>query len=239
MPSEKMKIEEKAMELEDKTAQEVIQWALSEFKERIALASSFGAEDMILADMLLKIDPEARIFTMDTGRLPQETYEVMERIREKYGAKIEVHFPETGLVEEIEGRHGPNLFYKSTDLRKLCCQVRKIEPLNRALSELDAWICGLRREQAVTRTEIKRVEIDNAHGSIVKVNPLADWTERGVWDYIKKNGVPYNKLHDQNYPSIGCAPCTRTVKPGEDIRAGRWWWENPEQKECGLHVKAK
>ena len=233
----KLEIAQEAEGLETKSAQDVLKWALSEFGERIALASSFGAEDVVLIDMLAKIDPKARVFTLDTGRLPQETYEVMEKVREKYGTKIEVYFPETKSVEEMEEKHGPNLFYKSLDLRKLCCQVRKIEPLNRAFSDLDAWICGLRREQAVTRTVIKKVEIDKAHGSIVKVNALADWTEKQVWAYIKENNVPCNTLHDQNYPSIGCAPCTRAIEPGEDVRAGRWWWETPEQKECGLHSK--
>ncbi len=233
----KLELAQEAEGLETKSAQDVLKWALSEFGERIALASSFGAEDVVLIDMLAKIDPKARVFTLDTGRLPQETYEVMEKVREKYGTKIEVYFPETKSVEEMEEKDGPNLFYKSLDLRKLCCQVRKIEPLNRAFSDLDAWICGLRREQAVTRTVIKKVEIDKSHGSIVKVNALADWTEKQVWAYIKENTVPYNTLHDQNYPSIGCAPCTRAIEPGEDVRAGRWWWETPEQKECGLHSK--
>ncbi|MDI6783948.1 MAG: phosphoadenylyl-sulfate reductase, partial [bacterium] len=198
---------------------------------------SFGAEDMVLTDMLLKINPQARIFTLDTGRLPQETYAVIEQIREKYAAIIEVYFPNTASVEKMENKHGPNLFYKSIDFRKLCCNIRKIEPLNRALAGLDAWICGLRKEQAVTRTEIKKVEVDESHNGIVKINPLADWTEAQVWEYIKHHNVPYNRLHDQGYPSIGCAPCTRAIKPGEDLRAGRWWWETPEQKECGLHRK--
>jgi phosphoadenosine phosphosulfate reductase len=224
-------------ELEKKSAREVVKWALETFGERIALASSFGAEDVVLVDMMVKISPKARIFTLDTGRLPQETYDVMERIREKYKINIETYFPEAKEVEEMETQYGPNLFYNSVELRKLCCNVRKVKPLNRALSNLSAWICGLRREQAVTRGEVKKVEIDSSHNSIYKINPLADWSEKEVWDYIKKNNVPYNALHDKDYPSIGCAPCSRAVKSGEDIRAGRWWWENPETKECGLHCK--
>ncbi|MFH2070463.1 MAG: phosphoadenylyl-sulfate reductase [Elusimicrobiota bacterium] len=221
--------------LESKSPQEVMKWALETFKDRVALASSFGAEDVVLIDMLVKISPSARIFTLDTGRLPQETYDLMDKIREKYKINIEAYYPDTRTVEGVVKEHGFNLFYKSVQLRQLCCKVRKIDPLTRAMKDLDAWICGLRRQQAVTRTEIKKVEIDAAHNSILKINPLADWTETDVWDYIKKNKVPFNALHDKNYPSIGCAPCTRAVKPGEDVRAGRWWWETPEQKECGLH----
>lgn len=224
---------------ENKTAEEILIWVNESFGEKSALASSFGAEDVVLTDMLLKINPKFKIFTLDTGRLPAETYDVWERIEGKYGIKIEAYFPETRFVEEMINKHGPNLFYKSIELRKLCCHVRKVEPLNRALKGLEAWVCGLRKEQSITRQDIKKVEIDDIHNGIIKVNPLADWTEKQVWDYIRENDVPYNKLHDQNYPSIGCAPCTRAIKPGEDIRAGRWWWELPEGKECGLHSRKK
>ncbi len=230
-------LKKKVEELESSSAEEVLKWALKEFGDKIALACSFGAEDMVLIDMMVKLDPQARIFTLDTGRLPQETYEVMERVREKYGVKIEVFFPDTKSVEEMEEKHGPNLFYKSLELRKLCCAVRKMGPLKRAFSGLSAWVCGLRREQAVTRTGIKKIELGEDPNALVKINPLAEWTEKQVWDYIKKNDVPYNKLHDLNFPSIGCLPCTRAVAPGEDVRAGRWWWESPEEKECGLHKK--
>lgn len=224
-------------DLEVKTAEEVLEWALETYGDRVALASSFGAEDVVLIDMLARIDPAPRVFTLDTGRIPQETYDVMEKIRDKYGLKIEIYYPDTKAVEDMVTRYGPNLFYKSVELRKLCCEIRKVEPLKRALKEVSAWITGLRREQSVTRTEVKKVEIDRSHNSIVKINPLADWSEEQVWSYIRENGVPYNALHDQNYPSIGCAPCTRAIKPGEDVRAGRWWWEDPEHKECGLHIK--
>lgn len=226
-------------ELESKTAEEILEWTLQKYQEKIALASSFGAEDVVLIDMLVKINSSARIFTLDTGRLPQETYDVMDKIREKYKINIEVYFPDNESVKKMVNEFGFNLFYKSIELRQLCCKVRKIEPLNRALKNLNAWICGLRREQSVTRTDIKKIEIDKVHNSILKINPLTDWTEKQVWDYIKENNVPYNSLHDKGYPSIGCAPCTRAVKPGEDIRAGRWWWESPEKKECGLHCKIK
>ncbi len=233
-----------ADEFEKKSAEEILKWAVEKFGRRVALSSSFGAEDVVLIDMLMKIAPSARIFTIDTGRLPQETYDLIEKIMEKYGAKIEFLFPDRNAVEEMLEKHGPNLFYKSVGLRRLCCQIRKVEPLERILKNLDAWITGLRREQSITRVDIKKVEedertFDGVKKVLVKINPLADWTEREVWDYIRKNGVPYNALHDRNYPSIGCAPCTRAIKPGEDIRAGRWWWETPEKKECGLHIKRK
>lgn len=229
-------------DLENKSAQEIVRWALEKYGNKVALASSFGAEDVVLVDIIDKVGRELgitpKIFTLDTGRLPQETYDVMEKVKEKYEVDIEVYFPATYEVEEMERKYGPNLFYKSVELRQLCCKVRKIEPLNRALKNLDAWICGLRKEQSVTRAEIKKIEVDLAHNNIVKINPLIDWTEKDVWDYIKKHNVPYNALHDKNYPSIGCAPCTRAIKEGEDVRAGRWWWETPEQKECGLHCKS-
>ena len=222
---------------EGMTPQEVLGWALKEYGRGIALASSFGAEDVVLIDMMAKIDKQARIFTLDTGRLNAETYEVMDKCRERYGITFEVMFPNTEAVEKMVRAKGMHSFYDSIENRKECCGVRKVEPLGRALKGLKGWITGLRREQSVTRTDLTRVEIDKDHGSIVKVNPLIDWTSKQVWDYIKKNNVPYNTLHDQGYPSIGCAPCTRAIKPGEPERAGRWWWEDPKFKECGLHVK--
>ena len=223
---------------DDMSAEEVLSWALEAYPGKVSLACSFGAEDMVLVDMLSKIDPKARIFTLDTGRLAQETYNVMDDAREKYGTKFEVVFPQTAAVEEMVSDNGANLFYQSVELRKKCCDVRKMEPLRRAFSELDAWVTGLRREQAVTRTSVGKVEKDEAN-QLIKINPLTDWSEEQVWDYIKENKVPYNALHDRGYPSIGCAPCTRAVKSGEDVRAGRWWWETPEQKECGLHAKTE
>jgi len=224
------------MELKNASAGEILAWALDKYGEKIALASSFGAEDVALIDMMIKIDSSARVFTLDTGRLNQETYDVMDAIRDKYGLKIEVFCPDTEELEEMVRGKGFNLFYESVANRKQCCGVRKIKPLKRELKELDAWITGLRRQQAVTRSAVKNVEFDESN-QVVKVNPLVDWSEEQVWDYIKANNVPYNKLHDKGFPSIGCEPCTRAVKPGEDVRAGRWWWETPEQKECGLHVK--
>ena len=231
-------IEKLNEEFEGKTPQKLLEWGLKEFHPCIALAWS-GAEDVAVVDMLIKINPKARIFTLDTGRLNPETYDLIERVRDKYGIDIEVMFPDAAEVEEMVRREGVNLFYQSIENRKLCCNVRKVQPLKRMLSTLDAWITGLRRDQAVTRTVLKKVEIDEANGGIIKLNPIADWSHKEVWEYIHKNDVPYNELHDKGYPSIGCAPCTRPVKTGEDIRAGRWWWESPEGKECGLHVKSK
>lgn len=223
-------------EFERKTPEELLAWANKKFQPKIAFASSFGAEDVIVTDILSKIKPQIPVFTLDTGRLNEETYEVMDRIRSKYGVSIESYFPDAQKVERLEREKGFYSFRESVENRKECCGIRKVEPLKRALKGLKAWITGLRRDQSVTRTAVQKVEIDPMHGGILKINPLADWTNEEVWDYLRKNEVPYNRLHDKGYPSIGCAPCTRAVKPGEDIRAGRWWWENSEHKECGLHL---
>ena len=221
---------------EKATPQEVLAWALGEFGNRIALAWS-GAEDVAVYDMMWRIDKKCRVFTLDTGRLNPETYDLIDKVTVKYGVKVEVMFPNTAAVEKMVGEKGINLFYESLENRKLCCGVRKVEPLNRMLATLDGWITGLRRTQAVTRGTLEKIQIDKDHDGIVKLNPLADWTTQQVFDYMAANKVPKNKLHEQGYPSIGCAPCTRAIKPGEDERAGRWWWENPEHKECGLHTR--
>jgi len=223
-------------EMEERSAQEVLQWALGKFGDRIALASSFQAEDMVILDMMTQLVPKPRVFTIDTGRLPQETYDLIDRVRERYGIAVEVLFPDRELVEEMVREHGVNLFYRGVKLRERCCWVRKVEPLKRALKDLDAWITGLRREQWDSRKGVRKVEVDQVHGGIIKVNPLVDWTWEQVWDYVRARGIPYNILYDRGYRSIGCAPCTRPVKPGEHPRAGRWWWEQGSGKECGLHV---
>jgi thioredoxin-dependent adenylylsulfate APS reductase len=227
-------------DLEGSTATEIVSWALERFESRLSLACSFQAEGSVLIDLMHRVrGNDFRVFTLDTGRLNQETYDCMDAIRERYGVKIEVFFPEAGAVEKLVRENGMNLFYDSVDLRKSCCAARKVEPLTRALKDLDAWMTGLRREQAVTRADVRKIEVDKDHGGIVKINPLVDWSHEEVWAYIRKNNVPYNRLHKQGYPSIGCAPCTRAVEPGEDLRAGRWWWENPNTKECGLHLGAE
>ncbi len=219
-----------------KGPENILECFLNEFGDDIILSSSLGAEDQVLTDMLLKIDANAKILTLDTGRLPQETYDLIDSNMKRYQMKFQIMFPETAEVEAMEREYGTNLFYESIDKRKQCCGLRKIKPLKRALVGKKAWITGIRREQSITRTGVEIVEWDDAFG-LLKINPLADWSEEQVWDYIKKNEIPYNKLHDRNYPSIGCAPCTRPIKTGEDVRAGRWWWEIPGHKECGLHVK--
>jgi phosphoadenosine phosphosulfate reductase len=225
---------------ESLSAQEILTWALKNFSPRIALSCSFGApEGLCVFDMMRRIDPRARVFVLDTGRLPQETYDLMDRVRDRYDAAIEVVFPRAESVEAMVRARGQNLFYESVENRQLCCRVRKVEPLNRKLAELGAWITGLRRDQNVTRVATPRIEIDEAHGGIVKVNPIADWSHEQVMSYVEAHDVPINRLHGQGYPSVGCAPCSRAVAPGEDPRAGRWWWENAETKECGIHGEEK
>ena len=221
---------------EKSDTKEVLEYFLTHFKDKIAFASSLGAEDQVLTQMMVFIDPVARIFTLDTGRMFPESYDLIERTVARYKINIEIFFPERQAVEKMVNEKGINLFYESIENRRLCCHIRKIEPLNRALAGIDVWISGLRRAQSVTRTEIKLVEWDE-NRSIIKLNPLINWTEGQVWDYIKIKNIPYNRLHDHGFPSIGCQPCTRAVQPGEELRSGRWWWENDHHKECGLHVK--
>ncbi|WP_199053318.1 phosphoadenylyl-sulfate reductase [Aquitalea sp. ASV15] len=202
------------------------------------LANSYGAEDMVLTDLIARLALPLQVFSLDTGRLPAETYTLMQQVAEHYPAlPVKVYFPQTEATEAYVNTHSINGFYHSVELRKSCCQIRKIEPLKRALAGKSAWITGLRREQSPTRQDLGNQEFDADNG-LMKFNPLIEWTEAEVWEYIRSNDVPYNALHDQRYPSIGCAPCTRAITVGEDVRAGRWWWENPESKECGLHIKA-
>lgn len=222
----------------NKSTLEVLSGFIEEFKGRIALASSMGVEDQLLTDMIVKIDPSVRVFTLDTGRLFYETYDLIEKTMLRYKIDIQVFSPDSASVEDMVNRKGINLFFQSIENRKECCRVRKIEPLKRAFQGVDVWICGLRREQSATRIQNQLVEWDESNG-LIKLNPLIDWTEQQVWDYVRQNSVPYNVLHDKGFPSIGCQPCTRAVFPGEDIRAGRWWWENPDTKECGLHNRKK
>ena len=222
-------------DFETKSPEELLRWSMDQYGLEAGLASSFGMEDMVLIDMIAKLNSPLTIFTLDTGRLHEETYELMDRVRSKYGLEIKTYFPDRDKVESLVREKGFFSFRESVDNRKECCYIRKVEPLNRALGELKAWITGLRRSQGVTRTDIPKVMEDADHPPLIKINPLAEWTEEQVMNYIIENNVPINILHKRNYPSIGCAPCTRPVENGEDIRAGRWWWENPEHKECGLH----
>jgi phosphoadenosine phosphosulfate reductase len=219
-----------------KEPEAILELILSRFStEKLVLASSLGAEDQVLTHMVLALNAKARIFVLDTGRLHQETYDLMDKTRKTYDFSYEIGFPSSSSVEELLSKKGSNSFYDSVENRKECCYIRKVEPLNRLLSTADAWITGLRRDQAVTRGTLQEVEWDESH-KMIKINPLASWSNDDVWAYIKKNNIPYNELHDKGFPSIGCAPCTRAIKEDEDIRAGRWWWETPDQKECGLHV---
>jgi len=202
---------------------------------RAAFASSLGAEDMVLTDAIWSAGLPIAIFTLDTGRLPRETLDLIERTQKKYGRQIEVQRPDDSEVARYVSDHGLNAFYESVELRKSCCHIRKVVPLKKALQGRDAWLTGLRRAQSVARADLPAREFDAVHG-LVKFNPLADWSEDQVWQYIRDRMVPYNALHDRGYPSIGCDPCTRAIRPGEDIRAGRWWWESRDSKECGIHV---
>lgn len=202
----------------------------------VVFANSFGAEDMVLTDLISKYAKQIRVFSLDTGRLPAETYALLDKTVSHYGITIHTYFPDAKAMEQFITSHGANAFYNSVELRKECCRIRKVEPLKRALAGQQAWLTGLRREQAATRTELPIAEWDEGNW-LHKFNPLAEWSQDDVWNYIKAFEVPYNELHDKSFPSIGCAPCTRAVAAGEDLRAGRWWWEDPLSKECGLHVK--
>lgn len=227
---------ELAVRFEDAEPEEVLEWAFERFgTDRVGLVTSFQAEGMVLLDMAWRIRRDIRVFTIDTGRLPQATYQFMDQVREHYGIPIEVVLPDTRLVERLVKRHGVNLFYRDVNLRLLCCHVRKVLPLQRILAGLDAWITGLRRSQWATRANIRKVEIDHDHDGVVKLNPLADWDDEELWSYIRSAGVPYHPLYDQGYTSLSCEPCTRPVPPGEDPRSGRWWWEKGAPKECGMH----
>jgi phosphoadenosine phosphosulfate reductase len=198
-----------------------------------AFACSFGAEDMVLLDVIAKHAPRIEVFTLDTGRLPEETQALLDTARNTYSIPIRTYFPDTAAVEAWIEQNGPNAFYKSVAQRQQCCDIRKVQPLRRALAGKKSWVTGLRREQSPARQTLALEAWDDANG-LIKINPLLDWTGDEVWEYIRANGVAYNALHDRGYPSIGCAPCTRAVQPGEDSRAGRWWWET-SSKECGLH----
>jgi len=236
--SEKMKaqIAQWNDELKDKSPVGVIAFFMEHFGESLVLSSSLGLEDQVLTAMVLRQKPDAEVFTLDTGRLFPETYDLIARTNKFFGFRMKVYFPVAEEVEKMVKKHGINLFYDSVEKRKLCCGVRKVAQLPRAFEGKEAWICGLRKDQSVSRFFNKLVEWD-PHNGLVKINPLINWTEKQVWAYIREHQIPYNLLHDRGFPSIGCEPCTRAIEPGEDIRAGRWWWENEMHKECGLHKR--
>lgn len=232
----KEKVDELNQRFKDSTPQEVLVYFLKEYEGKIALSSSLSIEDQVLTHMIVSINPKTRIFTLDTGRLFPQTYQLIDRTNLTYNIKIEVFFPDYHEVQKMVREEGINLFYNSIESRHRCCAIRKLEPLKRAFQGLDVWICGLRHQQSVTRKNMQLVEWDDMHG-LIKINPLINWTEDEVRQYIKQHHVPYNKLFDKGYPSVGCEPCTRAVEPGEDPRSGRWWWEAPDKRECGLHQR--
>jgi phosphoadenosine phosphosulfate reductase len=217
------------------TAQEVLQYVTSRYKKEYTFASSLGVEDQVITHMLSQITENLDIFILDTGRLHQETYDLIQTTHRQYAFSYRIFFPNQTDVETMTSAHGPNHFYSSPENRKDCCFVRKVKPLTRALNGYSAWITGIRRAQSVNRAETPMFEWDNTH-NILKINPLIHWSKHDVWTYVKRNDIPYNKLHDHHFPSIGCAPCTRAVDPGSDDRSGRWWWETSDKKECGLHL---
>lgn len=221
---------------EEATTVELLQFCTEKFTNKIFFASSLGAEDQVLTHILVGIDKKIRIVTLDTGRLFPETLDLIQYTNERYKISIEVLFPDYKQVERMVNKKGINLFYDSIENRLICCDIRKNEPLKRILPGMEAWITGIRREQSVSRKDTRIAEWDKKN-KLIKINPLANWTEEEIWDFIKKNKIPYNILHDKGYPSIGCAPCTRPIEKGQDIREGRWWWENENSKECGLHQK--
>jgi thioredoxin-dependent adenylylsulfate APS reductase len=228
-------VQHAAERFEDASADDLLAWAIERFHPRMAISAAGGVDGMVLIDMAWRIDPDVRVFTLDTGRLPAETYALFEGVRERYGIDVEIEKPDGDEVAKLVTEHGPNLMYGAVVLRLRCCELRKVDPLKRKLATLDAWVAGLRREQWRSRRNIAKVELDRDHGGIVKVNPVADWTLDRVWGYVRANDVPYHELFDHGYTSIGCAPCTRAVMPGESERAGRWWWEQDTDKECGIH----
>ena len=225
-----------SVEFEGVHPQDLLEWAFERFAPGIAISTAFQIDGVALIDMAAELDESVRVFSVDTGRLPPETHELIEQLRERYPhMRLELLAPDPTHLQRLVARNGPNLFYRSVEQRLLCCNVRKVQPLTRHLHGLDAWITGLRRDQWASRAEIRKVEIDHDHGAIVKLNPLAEWTEEEVWDYLRERGVPTHPLYERGYSSIGCAPCTRATRPDEPARAGRWWWETNAPKECGIH----
>ena len=223
-------------DFQNKTPTELLAWAVEEFKDRIALCSAFGPESIVILHMLIELGVAVRVFTIDTGRLPSETHSLIQRCQDRFKMPIDVYGPDPEEVQQMVRKHGINLFYNSVELRELCCKVRKVHPMTRALESLDAWISGLRRDQGDERTTIQKLEFDSVHQGRLKLNLLANWSEAQVWNYISCVNLPYNPLHNRGYRSVGCAPCSRATNPGEDARAGRWWWERSSNKECGIHT---
>ena len=228
------KLEDLKIKAKGLSAKELIKFVSQEFGARINFATSLGEEDQVILDMISKAAPTIEVFTLDTGRLFPQTYDLLSKNQKRYKLNFKIYYPDTKAVEDMVKARGINLFYESVENRKMCCGIRKVEPFKRAVANVDAWISGLRREQSVTRSDLGVFEWDDLNQKI-KMSPLIDWTLEDVRKYIQENNVDVNPIHAKGFVSIGCSPCTRAIKPNEDIRAGRWWWENPEQKECGLH----
>jgi phosphoadenosine phosphosulfate reductase len=226
------------VETESFTVSELLSFILDKHRGKAAFSTSMGAEDQVITRMLADLGLPVKIFTLDTGRLFQETYELIQITQARYHLPIEIYFPDSREVEKMVNEKGINLFYDSIENRKRCCNVRKIEPLQRALQGMEIWITGLRKEQSVTREAIEMVGWDE-DVNLIKINPLCEWTHDQVWQMVREEKIPYNTLHDKGFPSIGCLPCTRAILHGEPIRAGRWWWEDSDLKECGLHISHK
>lgn len=229
-------IEKLALDFETQTAEEIIEWFVGTFRSNGALITSFQLEGQVILDIAQQVDPSIRVITIDTGRLPEETYRLIDRVRDRYNIEVEVIYPNQKDLQELTENHGINPFYRSVALRLACCNIRKVLPMGQALQNLSGWMTGIRRNQSGTRTDAKKIENDYKHGQKIKINPLADWTQSQVWRYIKEKNIPYSDLYDKGYTSIGCAPCTRPTSANEDPRAGRWWWEQGVPKECGIHV---
>jgi phosphoadenosine phosphosulfate reductase len=231
---------ELSIQFEGEEPEALLEWAIDRFAPGLAISTSFQIDSVVLIDMAYEIDPTIPVFSVDTGRLPAETFELAERLRARYpGLQLELVEPDPEEIDAMTGKHGVDLFKTSVDLRLLCCNLRKVRPLTKHLHSLDAWVTGLRRDQWASRTNIRKIEIDHDHGAIVKLNPLAEWTEDEVWDYVREREVPYHSLYDKGYRSIGCAPCTRAIGEDEASRAGRWWWETNAPKECGIHCSVE
>lgn len=223
------------IDFEEATAEDLLKWALTSWGSRFAVVTSFQLEGMVLLDMAIRLSPTVRVLSVDTGRMPPETYEMIETVRNRYGIPVEVILPDAAEVSAMVTRHGPNLFYRELGMRNLCCQIRKVRPLENRLRDFSAWAVGLRREQAESRREVPKAEQVEGRW---KLSPLADWTKDAIWRYARQNDVPIHPLYQQGYASIGCAPCTRAIEPGADERSGRWWWEEGAVKECGIHFSA-
>ncbi len=221
------------------SAEEVLRWAVAEFGDGLAICTSFQATGSVILDMAAGIAGDAiKVFSIDTGRLCEETYELIATVRRRYGIAVELIAPHSEELSAMLTLHGPNLFYEDPAKRKLCCEIRKVRPLKRRLSTLDAWVTGLRRDQAGSREAVENVAVDEEHGGIVKLSPLASWSDAQVFEYADRHDVPLHPLYARGFRSIGCQPCTRPVAEGESSRAGRWWWEDEVDKECGMHFSA-